>query len=171
MYPIKVDLLTRNRSHKPLKPIGMVLHSTATDGASDEAEIKYFNSADRQASAHAFIDEDSITQCIPLTERGWHAGATANSKFIGIELCEPKGKDIAKFNEIYKRAVWYFAYIFVNVLKIKTVTKNNLMSHAEVSDKWGETNHTDPVAYFKEYGKTVDGFRKDVQATIKKGVK
>lgn len=171
LYQIKESLLTANRSHKVLKPVGMVLHSTATPGASDEAEVKYFNAGDRQASAHGFVDWDSITHCIPYNERAWHAGTTANGEFIGIELCEPATKDPVKFKAVYDRAVWYFAYIFVNVLKIKTVTKDNLMSHCEVSAKWGETDHQDPVAYFKTYGKTVDMFRADVQSIINKGVK
>ena len=43
---------------------------------------------------------------------------------------------------------------------------DNLISHAEVSAKWHETNHTDPVSYFAEYGKSVDDFRADVQEAI-----
>lgn len=168
MYPIKTDYLKMNRSKKPLAPIGIVLHSTATDGATDEAEVRYFNTGDRGASAHSFVDWDSITNCIPYNERAWHAGATANGRFIGIELCEPKGHDVVKFNEVWSRATWYFAYIFINVLKLKLVTKENLMSHAEVSNQWRESTHQDPIEYFKEYGKTVDMFRKDVQAEINK---
>jgi N-acetylmuramoyl-L-alanine amidase len=172
MYPVKQDLLKTNRSKKPLKAVGMVVHSTASPGGTDDAHVKYFNThPERKASAHVFIDWDSITQTVPLTEIAWHAGGTANKRFIGVELCEPSGKDSKRFAEVYNRAVWYFAYIFVNVLKVKTVTKNNLMSHAEVSDKWRETTHVDPIAYFKKYGKTVDGFRKDVQYAINKGVK
>jgi hypothetical protein len=40
------------------------------------------------------------------------------------------------------------------------------MSHAEVSNKWHETDHQDPIAFFNEYGKTVDQFRNEVQAQI-----
>jgi peptidoglycan hydrolase-like protein with peptidoglycan-binding domain len=43
----------------------------------------------------------------------------------------------------------------------------NLMSHAEVSNKWHETDHQDPISYFKEYGETVDDFRAAVQQKIK----
>jgi N-acetylmuramoyl-L-alanine amidase len=167
MYPVKTSLLTANRSHKILKLQGIVLHSTATDGATDDAEIRYFNSnPNRQASAHAFIDWDSITLAVPVNERAWHAGATANSKFLGIELCEPSNHNPAQFKEVWNRAIWYFSYLYINVIKINKVTKDNLMSHAEVSAKWHETDHQDPVAYFKEYGKTVEDFRNEVQKQI-----
>ena len=42
------------------------------------------------------------------------------------------------------------------------------MSHAEVSDKWKETDHQDPISYLFKFGKTVDGFRLDVQKEINK---
>lgn len=172
MFPIVKNFLTANRSHEPLKAIGMVVHSTASPGSTDEVEGRYFDThPDRKASAHAFIDWDSITETVPLNEIAWHSGRTANAQFIGVELCEPAGNDPVKFKQVYDRAVWYFAFVFTHVLKIKTVTKSNLMSHAEVSEKWKETTHTDPVLYFKKYGKTVNRFRKDVQAMINKGVK
>lgn len=34
--------------------------------------------------------------------------------------------------------------------------------------KWRETNHVDPITYFKEYNRTVDDFRRDVQEEIDK---
>jgi N-acetylmuramoyl-L-alanine amidase len=49
---------------------------------------------------------------------------------------------------------------------VTTITTDNLLSHAEVSRKWGETDHLDPVDYFAQYGKTVDMFRSEVQAAI-----
>lgn len=168
MYIISKSFLTANRSNKPLVPKGIVVHSTATEGATDQAEVKYFNAhPERQASAHAFVDWDSITNTVPYNERAWHAGGTANRQYLGIELCEPKGHDVVKFMEVWNRAAWYFAWLFINVLNINTVTKNNLLSHAEVSAKWEETNHQDPIAYFKSYGKSVEDFRLAVQEQIR----
>lgn len=168
-YDILINYITQNRSYKALTAKGTVVHETATPGASDENEQKYFNSAYRGASAHAFVDCDSITQTIPWTEQSWHAGPMANRNYIGIELCHYD--DEVRFNEVWKRAVWIFAYVHVNVLKITSITKENLMSHAEVSAKWKETNHTDPVAYFAKFGKTVDQFREAVQEEINKMLK
>jgi N-acetylmuramoyl-L-alanine amidase len=165
-YVITDMLIEKNRPRTVLNAKGMVVHETATPNATAENEQKYFagGAGGRQASAHAFIDYDSIVRTIPFNEQAWHAGATANHNYIGIELCHFDDED--KFNEVYKRAVWFFADTFVNYLHITTVTTDNLMSHAEVSAKWHETNHTDPVSYFKAHGKSVDMFRADVQKEI-----
>jgi N-acetylmuramoyl-L-alanine amidase CwlA len=164
MYQIRQQFIAKNRSNMALKPIGIVLHETATPGATDENEQKYFNNNKVGASAHAFVDWDSITQTIPWLEKGWHACEPANSMFLGVELCHATTPQ--QFVEVWKRGVWLFAYLYVNVLKITSVTKANLMSHQEVGLKWKKTTHVDPVAYFGEFGKKVDDFRRDVQTEI-----
>ena len=169
-YQINQRFIARNRSGQALNPTGMVTHSTATKGATDENEQVYFNNNDVQASAHAFIDWDSITETVPDGEVAWGSGYTSNHRFLQVELCEPAGHDPSKFQEVWNRAVWYFAYKFINKIGIKTITRDNLMSHAEVSNRWGETDHTDPVSYFAEYGKTVDDFRQAVQNEINRMV-
>jgi N-acetylmuramoyl-L-alanine amidase len=163
-YSIVQKFIVHNRSHIVLKPRGIALHETATSGATAENEHKYFNGAERNASAHAFVDWNSIIQTIPWNEKAWHACEPANSMFIGIELCHATNQ--AQFDAVWNRAVWLFAYLFINVLHINTITKNNLMSHAEISAKWHNTTHIDPVGYFKQYGKTVDMFRVAVQKEI-----
>jgi hypothetical protein len=119
-----------------------------------------------KASAHAFIDSVNIIQTIPLTERAWHAGSTANSYFLGVELC--MANNAAEFQEIWNRAVWLFAYWLINAVHNTKVTPDTVLSHAEVSKRWGETDHEDPVSYFAQYGKTVDLFRAAVQTEINK---
>lgn len=95
--------------YKLLGVRGLVMHWTATPGASDENEVKFFDGADggggRYASAHLFVDSDSARLDIPLTEVAYHANehacripklaATAsyyknggaNLTTIGIEMC------------------------------------------------------------------------------------
>lgn len=170
MVRIKQQFINNNnRPRRPLKPQGIVLHETATPGATAQNEYRYFSVPNRKASAHAFVDWNEIVQIIPWNEIAWHAGLTANSRFIGIELCHATTKE--QFDKTWQNAVELFAWLFVNVLKQTKVTKDNLMSHAEVSAKWKETDHTDPVAYFKKFGKTVDDFRMDVQKKIDEIVK
>lgn len=168
-YEITVDFLLMNRTFKLFSPVGMVVHETATPNATDENEVKYYNSGNRHADVHGFIDYDSITQTAPWNERVNGAGPSANSRFIQIELCH--FDDPSKFQEIWDRGVWLFAWVFVNILKMATVTKDNLMGHNEISEKWHETNHTDPYGFFADHGKTVDDFRADVQKEIDRQIK
>lgn len=164
---IKQNYITSSsRPKTPLKPIGLVVHDTATPGATAQNEHDYFEFHVPKASAHAFVDWNEIHQLIPWNEVAWHAGHTANYSRIGIELCVPKIKDQDKFNKVWSNAVELFAFLMVNVLKQNVVTKENLMSHAEVSNKWKETDHQDPVEYFRQYGKSVDDFRTAVQVKI-----
>ena len=166
MYRTK--LIQNNRSGSRLIPIGIVAHETATPGATAEREYQYFNSADRGASAHAFVDWEDVIQTIPYDEVAWHAGPTANSRYIGIELCRPSGHDPEKFGRVWNNAVSLFADLF-RENGCGTVTVDNLLSHAEVSSRWRETDHTDPVGYFAEYGKTVNDFRDAVQNELNGG--
>jgi len=153
-----------NRSGKiRSQSLGCVVHETATPGATDENEVKYFSNNVVKASVHGFIDYDSITQTLDWNELCWGAGVTANGRFIQMELCHFDGE---LFPQVWIRGVFAFAWVFINILGITTVTKDNLMSHEEVSLKWRETDHVDPKSFFADNGKTVDDFREAVQAEI-----
>ncbi|MFX1516899.1 MAG: N-acetylmuramoyl-L-alanine amidase family protein [Promethearchaeota archaeon] len=157
-YSIKEKLISHNRSHKTLKPVGICVHSTDTKGATAEAEVKYFDSANRNASAHYFIDWSSIIRAIPENEQAWHAGATANKKLLSVELCEPKGNDLPKFIEVWNRAVWFVAEICVRY----GWGIDHIYSHKIVSETWHETTHTDPIPYFNIYSRSWDYFKQSV---------
>jgi len=163
---VKVELISNNRPYTKLIPQGMVVHETADPGATAQNLFDYWNKQYRGDSANAVVDWNEAIQLIPNNEVAWHAGRTANLKFIGVELCRPAVHDEVKFNAVWDSAVKLFADVFIEQIKITTITKDNLMSHAEVSAKWHETDHQDPVSYFKEYGKTVDDFRAAVQQRI-----
>ena len=161
-YEIIQDLLPigLNRPGQYLFPIGITVHETATEDATDQNESKYFHNGDRQASAHYFADYDSITQLIPDNEVSWHGCYTANHKFISLEMCH--FSDENKFNETWKRSVWLVALKCVefgwNPENIEEVNTHNW-----VSETWGETDHTDPIGYFEEHNKTWNDFIYDVK--------
>ena len=163
MYPVSEQLLKYNRSGQKLVPEGFVIHDTATPGATAQNEFSYFNSGDRKASAHYFVDWTQIVRTIPENERAWHAGPTANSKYLSVEMCVPKTHDPAKFKEVWNRTVWLVADAFV---RYGWSTGPGLWSHKGISDMNCETDHQDPIAYFKEYGKTFAGFVAEVDALI-----
>ena len=161
-----VKLIKFNRPGTKLKPKGVVVHETGNPGGTAQNHFDYWNAKNRGSSVQAVVDWNEAIQLIPYNEVSWHAGRTANLSMIGVELCRPKEHDEAKFKEVWDTAVNLFADIFIEQIGVTTVTKDNLMSHAEVSAKWHETKHTDPISYFAEYNKTVDDFRWAVQQRI-----
>ena len=77
--------------------IGITNHNTANTAptAGDEAHARYLQgleNADKEyKSVHLFVDDDSITQCVPLDEFCYHAGdgnGDGNRKTISVEICE-----------------------------------------------------------------------------------
>lgn len=79
----------------------IVIHYTANDGDSDENNGKYFHNNIVKASAHYFVDDDSITASVPLnytaysvggnklnTGGGRLYGTVRNANSINIELCD-----------------------------------------------------------------------------------
>lgn len=157
----KKQFVPKNSGIK-FKPTGIVLHETATPGATAQAEYKYF-CKETGRSAHAFIDWNEDLQIIPWDIKAYHAKSPANEMFIGVEMCHPKGHNVEQFNIIYWATVDAFARLYRYVLNIKIVTTANCMTHHEVSAKWKKSTHTDPTSFFNEYGKTMAQFRKDVQ--------
>lgn len=154
---IQVKLLSRNRPYTKLSPKGIVLHETATPEASAENEYRYFNNNNIGASAHGFVDWNGYIQTIPYNEIAWHAGYTANSKYIGIEMCHATNK--ADFDRVWNNTVELFA----TLIKQYGWTVNDIHTHDEMSKLYKETDHTDPIGYFKKFGRTIDDFKKAVE--------
>ena len=73
----------------------IVMHYTGNDGDSDESNARYFESPlNPVASAHYFVDDDSITRSVPDEFVAYHCGAQSykhahcrNANSIGVELC------------------------------------------------------------------------------------
>lgn len=157
-------ILTRNRSKELLVPTGIVLHETATPGATAENEYKFFNSGDRNASAHGFVDWSGYVQTIPYDEVAWHAGYTANHKYIGIEMCHAVSK--ADFEKVWNNTI----EVFAELMRKYGFSVSDITTHDEVSKRWGETDHTDPTGYFKKFGRTFDDFKCELNARINGGL-
>lgn len=83
----------------------IVVHYTANDGDTDEANIKYFSEPNRKASAHFFVDDDSISESVEPRRVAWHCGGNIysdirqtgggklygtvnNSNSLGVEMCD-----------------------------------------------------------------------------------
>lgn len=111
---------------KMKKIIGITNHNTANTAptAGDEQHAKYLQNvenADTQyVSVHLFVDEDSITQCIPLDESCYHAGdgnGDGNRKTIGIEICENGDTAKTELNAQKLNAALLMTYPHLKIFK------------------------------------------------------
>ena len=90
------------------------------------------------------------------------AGHTANHMgYVQVELCQTT--DETKFTKAYSMYTWLLAKLLYN-RKLFVVDGVTLMSHAQVSTKWHESNHTDPTDYLASHGKTWANLVADVTA-------
>jgi len=101
--PVKVDIVqpvgkANVRTLLDMTPLGITVHNTGSGNreAGDEAHASYLKNLEKDDSEykswHFTVDSDSITQHLPLNEKGYHAGdggnGYGNSKTIGIEIAE-----------------------------------------------------------------------------------
>ena len=75
----------------------IVIHFTANNGDTALGNCKYFYTEDRGASAHYFVDENGVWQCVEDNNVAWHCGASTykhpycrNGNSIGVEMCSRK---------------------------------------------------------------------------------
>ena len=94
----------------------LIFHYTANDGDTDEANANYFAGRSVGASAHYFVDDDSVTQSVPeeriafavggakwadcpLTGGGRCYGRAGNYNSISIEMCDTRRDGRYDFSE------------------------------------------------------------------------
>lgn len=127
----------------------IVIHFTANDGDTDENNGKYFANNVVKASAHYFIDDDSVTQSVPdnyvayavggskysncsTTGGGKFHGKCTNSNSLSIELC-----DDVKNGTIYPSAGTIANAIEFTKAKMKEygIPAANVIRHFDVTGK------------------------------------
>lgn len=72
----------------------IAVHYTANNGDTAWGNCNYFSKANRNASAHYFVDEQGVWQSVEDMDTAWHCGAKVykhkycrNANSIGIEMC------------------------------------------------------------------------------------
>jgi N-acetylmuramoyl-L-alanine amidase CwlA len=129
-YQISQRYLTKpskRRSGIPISPAVkfIVAHDTGNPDSSASGNVRYYERSrdEMSASAHIFVDDREIIECIPALEssapeKAWHVlyylptddqlfGYNANDAAIGVEYCY--GGRIDE-NEAYRKYVWVLAY-------------------------------------------------------------
>ncbi len=118
----------------------IVVHYTANNGDKAEGNGNYFVQANRNASAHYFVDENTIVQSVKDTDTAWHCGAKSykhpkcrNDNSIGVEMCSEKDdKGQYYINEQTQNT----AIKLIKVLMAKySVPIENVIRHYDVTGK------------------------------------
>jgi N-acetylmuramoyl-L-alanine amidase len=138
--PVKVQIVkpkgkTNVRTLIKMKEcIGITNHNTgnSTPTAGDEMHANWMQNvenADLQyVSVHLFVDQDSITQVVPLDEVTYNAGdgkGDGNYKTISVEICE--NANVLKAEENAKK---------LNAALILTYPKLKIFKHQDWSGKF-----------------------------------
>jgi len=154
-----------NRPGTGLLPSGIVLHSTDDLSATSVDIRNYFNNNPQvQASAHLVVDWTQAVTMIPWqpgqTELAWHAGPTANHRYLGIEWCETDdpalfGQGYANYTATVRTILDWYRW---------PVDAQHVFSHAQISSLYHETDHTDPLPYLARHNKTWDQLAADIAA-------
>lgn len=176
MLPITSKLLpvpTQRRSG--LKNLGItyiVAHDTGNDGSTAMGNVNYYIQSDNdmQASAHYFVDDIAIIDCVPEDEKAWHVrynagvapnieGNFANDHALGIELCYGSAWGMDRNMKSYNN---YTDLMAALCKKYNIDPHTKIIQHAQLDP----TRRTDPLNAFKYVGKSWEQFLADVAAKV-----
>lgn len=81
----------------------IIIHYTGNKGDTAKNNADYFYGGNRQASAHYFVDNNSIWQVVEEHNSAWHIGNSvrepSNRNSIGIEMCCQKNGQVSEQTE------------------------------------------------------------------------
>jgi len=166
---------------------GIMIHSVGTPQPSAKAIADAWNSPKpfgREVCPHGVIDVENVYQTLPWNMCGWHAGGSANSTHIGVEMTEPAtikysgGANFTDSNPAATKAFVLAAYqnavtLFADLCKqynLNPLTDGVIISHAEGFKRGVASNHADPTHLWSRFGLSMDGFRNDILTAMKKEI-
>lgn len=141
-------------SYRYNKPEGVVVHETANPNSTIFGEINYMTNNYSNAFVHTFVDASNIINIANTKYLCWGAGPVANQRYVQFEQVEVHSK--AAFASELNNAAYYTAYILKQYgLTPKRYT--TVLSHHDVSNRLGGTNHSDPDGYWSSSAKKFFG--------------
>ncbi len=150
----------------------IVVHYTGNSSDTAEANANYFMGANRQASAHLFVDEKHIYQSVGLRNLAWsvgvdYSGGTApywgkctNGNSISIEMCTSGNYRVA--DKTKTNTAYLVAYL-CKLIDIKpSQVKNYVVRHYDVCGKtcpaqMATKNNAEWNAFIKQVIKVLKG--------------
>ena len=148
----------------------IVAHDTGNPNSTASGNVAYYeNSRDEiSASAHIFVDDREIIECIPALlsdkpEKAWHVlyqvetdnqmfGFNANDAAIGIEYCFGDRMDA---DEAYRKYLWVIAYA---CFKYDLDPRSSIVGHFFLDPH----RKTDPVTGLAHSRRTYEQLLRDI---------
>lgn len=133
---IKRNITEVNRTVKASREIKyIVVHYTGNKGDSAYNNTKYYKTVRRGASAHYFVDENEVWQCVEDKDVAWHCGTSGryyhadcrNANSIGVEMCNSMSK-----NETVERNTAELVRYLVKKYKLNS---DRILRHYDVTHK------------------------------------
>ncbi len=174
-----LPLPSKRRSGAKIPKVGfLVLHDTGNPGSTAAQNVTYYARSANEvaASAHIFVDDREIVECVPTglmgggAEKAWHVrydmpgdnelyGDDANDVAIGVELCFG-----GKINN--PLAVENYVAVLAELVKLYRLDPGkDLCTHQFLDPK----RRTDPANGLRASGRTVDQVREWVRQRVGAG--
>lgn len=185
-------ILTKNPCYKEgrkITPKGIMVHSTGVNNPNLKRYVgpddgllgkniygNHWNRANQDVCVHAFIGKlkdgtIATYQTLPWDHRGWHCyygkNGSANNTHISFEVCEDGLKDAGYFNKVYREAVELCAYL-CEMYNLDPLADGVIIDHSEGYKRGLASNHGDITHWLSRFGESMDAFRADVAALVKK---
>lgn len=136
----------------------LTVHETANPGASAYNHVRLYGNGSWQYAVQYVMDLDggTVYHCMEDNRKAWAVG-NGNSRCVNIELCHATNR--ADFDKQWDEAVkWCGDYLNKRGWGI-----DRMISHNDARRMWGGTDHTDPLSYFAQYGKSWNMFKAAVR--------
>ena len=142
------------------KPTWVVVHSSGNPNAGIDSEIAYMTKNQDNAFTNAWAGHNKIVEIASTDYRCWGAGRTANKYAVQIEVTEDKRLTKAqKLQAIDRESFWVAVQCAYYGIPL-----NKVYSHADISRMCPQdTDHTDPIAFFKSVGVSWSSFKVQVK--------
>ena len=142
------------------KPTWVVVHSSGNPNAGLDSEIAYMTRNQNNAFTQAWAGHNKIVEIANTDYPAWGAGRTANKYAVQIEVTEDKRlSKTQKLQSIDREAFWVAVQCAYYGIPL-----NKVYSHADISRMYPQdTDHTDPIAFFKSVGVSWSQFKSQVK--------
>lgn len=146
-----------NNGHGSISPQYLVIHETANPGASAYNHYLLYSRGYSYAVHYVMeLDGSVVYHTMADNRKSWSVG-NGNSRVVSIELAHATNQ--ADFDEQWTEAVkWAGDYLNSRGWGI-----DRMISHNDARMRWGGTDHTDPLDYFMQYGKSWNQFKAAVR--------